>query len=191
MKRIISLFQTVKDDFENNPFEKTPHYCNDKRAWLGQGYYFWESFIDNAHFWGSVITKNGEKNYLIFKSEANINHEKCCNLIDNVNHLREFEENLEIMKNNKIPYNKLNLRNIIAFRQKKVKNFNFDAIRANIVNTRSFLNPFEKYMKINNYSHYSTNKPYYIQLTPSIQICFFKIDAIDRKGYELVFPLTD
>ena len=58
------LYQTVED--RGNPKEilnNGPFQCT-RSPWLGNGYYFWDSFIELAHWWGRqgyhgqyVITK--------------------------------------------------------------------------------------------------------------------------------------
>lgn len=60
-------------------------------AWLGEGYYFWESFIENARLWGeSHYIKKG-KAFQILKSQYDSCSENCLDLVDNVEQIREFD----------------------------------------------------------------------------------------------------
>ena len=47
------LYQTV-DDRRNIKYvlENAPFKCTRNDAWLGEGYYFWDTFINFAHWWG-------------------------------------------------------------------------------------------------------------------------------------------
>jgi len=48
--------------------------------WLADGYYFWESFISNAEYWGKT---HCDGNYDIYCGEYDLNDPKCLNLVDN------------------------------------------------------------------------------------------------------------
>lgn len=51
-----TLYQTVED--RNNPSEietEGPFLCVRNNAWLGRGYYFWDTFVELAHWWGNTI----------------------------------------------------------------------------------------------------------------------------------------
>ncbi|MBK9689303.1 MAG: hypothetical protein IPO65_16695 [Saprospiraceae bacterium] len=55
---IKTVYQTLEnrgnqDYVENNG----PFLCSRNNAWLGNGYYFWDSFIENAHWWGWKVKK--------------------------------------------------------------------------------------------------------------------------------------
>ena len=66
--KLRKAYQTLEN--RNNPDkieEQGPFLCSHKNAWLGKGYYFWDSFIENAHWWGQkgARYKNG---YVICES---------------------------------------------------------------------------------------------------------------------------
>jgi hypothetical protein len=76
--REVTLFHTVKD--KKNPDEvnaKGPFVCVDD-AWLGIGYYFWDSHIELAHWWGD---RHCKKNYMICRAEGIID-DRCLDLLD-------------------------------------------------------------------------------------------------------------
>ena len=60
------LYQTL-DDNDNADYveQNAPFPCDRKNSWLGTGYYFWDTFIENAHWWGEVNYKNS---YIICKA---------------------------------------------------------------------------------------------------------------------------
>lgn len=59
-------------------------------AWLGVGYYFWESFIENAYSWGNSHYLNDGRSYQILKSEYDEHSDECLDLVDNVERIKEF-----------------------------------------------------------------------------------------------------
>jgi len=66
------IYQTLED--RNNPDvveNQGPFLCNRKDVWLGIGYYFWDSFIENAHWWGKEGARY--KNYFICESSFELN----------------------------------------------------------------------------------------------------------------------
>ncbi len=59
------IFQAFKSS------EKSyPHWSEDSNAWLGKGYYFWDSTVNMAHWWGK-LRFNGD--YSICKSSFDCN----------------------------------------------------------------------------------------------------------------------
>ena len=53
MGRKVIVFQTLKN--KGNPIEierDGPFICRWENSWMGTGYYFWETFLSNAHWWG-------------------------------------------------------------------------------------------------------------------------------------------
>jgi hypothetical protein len=51
------IYQTLEDrgnadDIENHG----PFPCKWENTWLGRGYYFWDTFMNNAHWWGKSVT---------------------------------------------------------------------------------------------------------------------------------------
>ncbi len=53
------LYQTVSDrDNADYIEDNAPFRCERKDAWLGEGYYFWDTLIKNAHWWGEIAYNN-------------------------------------------------------------------------------------------------------------------------------------
>lgn len=67
------LYQTLEDRDNVDYVEANgPFLGNVRDRWLGKGYYFWDTFIDAAHYWGFVSYKVKGKDYIIAKSEVDI-----------------------------------------------------------------------------------------------------------------------
>lgn len=89
------LFQTLEE--RNNPDEvesQGPFLCTNN-PWLGKGYYFWDTFLDLAHWWGKQV-HNG--NYIICQTSVEDNSEDILDLVGNTQHLIEFKEYADILK---------------------------------------------------------------------------------------------
>ena len=86
----IILYQAVR--YEHKTRTK-PIYATDK-TWLGEGYYFWEHEIANAHHWGKVHYSN---RYCIYQSSYQ-NTEEGLDLVDNHEHLDMLEKYIRQIK---------------------------------------------------------------------------------------------
>jgi hypothetical protein len=173
--KLRKAYQTLEN--RNNPDkieEQGPFLCSHKNAWLGKGYYFWDSFIENAHWWGQkgVRYKNG---YVICESTFELDEDKCFNLIDNPEHLTSFKFVKSALQTKQI-HDKPVVSRIIEF-LKQQKNFKYEAIRANGINSRN-----------DDRTLFMANGYQYLESSPAIQICFLTKNALNRKGFKIVYP---
>lgn len=77
------LYQTLEDRNNVDYVEANGPFLGDVRErWLGKGYYYWDSIIDAAHYWGYVSYKLNGKNYIIAKTELNIPQDRLLNLLE-------------------------------------------------------------------------------------------------------------
>ncbi|WP_421803854.1 hypothetical protein [Flagellimonas sp.] len=89
--RVFKVYHTV-DDQDNPDYieSNAPFKSDDKKAWAGPGYYFWDSFIEYAHNWGK-IHYNG--NYVICSGLLQEKAEgDCFDLLGNTEHMLYLEE---------------------------------------------------------------------------------------------------
>jgi hypothetical protein len=178
------IFQTLENKDNPDYIEQNgPFQCDRKDAWLGKGYYFWESFIENAHWWGEKCPEY-QNEYIICKAVYEYDNNKCFNLIDNKEHITIFKNSIELMKEQDMfQKNKTTVSQILHFLQKNIRLFNnFDACRVYGVYSKE---------KKSNYSltvPFKTNKPQYLDLCPPIQICFYKKNALNLHNYKIIYP---
>lgn len=67
-----TLYQTVEDRGNPDEIEANGPFRGDKRSrWLGQGYYFWDTNEEIAHFWGRKSYR--QKGYVIARSVIDLN----------------------------------------------------------------------------------------------------------------------
>lgn len=177
---ICDIFQTVKDlDNVDRLEQQGPIFCDSNSAWLGHGYYFWDSEIELAHWWGEVHCLNYGYDYLILKSSYDKWSDSLFDLYDNAAHRRDMVTALNIAKErtNKryitVPY----LIEIL----KKSKNFCYRAIRAkfdnsinagNLIDYRPFANK---------------NSKSKLDLYPAIQICVLDKSFLESP-VKVVYP---
>ena len=158
-------------------------YCEDTDAWGGVGYYFWDSFIDLAHFWGEIRCK---KKYLIARAEIDVS-DKCLDLHNNPEHIEEISGTLELLnkinKGEKLP---VTLCTIITYLRDQGLLGNYEGVRFLGRNSISRI----KSKKFTSVLHVSKDlkKAYQtIDLCPPIQFCLFNLDSLNLKNYSVVF----
>jgi hypothetical protein len=178
------VYQTLEDRGTNaDEVERQgPYLCDWPNSWLGDGYYFWDTFIENAHWWGSEVRKFND-GYLICKAECDFNTRDCLDLHGDLEQLQIFKEAFNLMKLHKVVDNSTTVRNFLAKLRGQLKEFNkFKAIRVNGIKSKTFA------------SHFTTNlffenrKSQYFELVPAVQICFFAKTSLNLRNYRIVFP---
>lgn len=185
MTRPRFAYQTLEDrDFhlveENGPFP-----CTHAKAWLGSGYYFWDSAIQLAHWWG----REGAgyySGYIICKSQYNLDENRCFNLIDNFEHIDQFRQTHEYLISQRMAVaNQTTVARIIEF-LRNTTTFKFEATRAYGVNS---IGPRSEYSsRVVFKANDSPFTAQYLDALPAIQICFYSKTALDRAGFEIVYP---
>ena len=170
--KLRKAYQTLEN--RNNPDqieEQGPFLCNRQSAWLGEGYYFWDSFIENAHWWGQEGYKN---NYVICESTFELDEDKCFNLVDNPEHLKLFEFTKKALIEQQI--HNLIVPRVIEFLKQR-KNFKYEAIRANGINSKN-----------ESRTPFVIKGHQYLESFPAIQICFLTKKSLNRRGFKIIYP---
>lgn len=174
------IYQTLEDR-DNPKYIEThgPFICNNKSAWLGPGYYFWESFIENAHFWGHVYNNR----YVICQASYNFCEERCFNLIDNPDHLKMFNETKLLLAEKGLATEKTTVARIIVYLKDILKIFAFEACRVYGVNSKSGSSNYSNRTFFN-----FKRENQYLDSIPAIQVCFYSKNYITLKDYKIVYP---
>jgi len=175
------IYQTLKD--KENPDEVERHgpfICNWANSWLGAGYYFWDYFVENAHWWGNTHCKG---RYMICEASIQLDSDNCFDLVDNFKHLDDLEKSINLMKENGVFQKGVTLSKVIGFMRDNDIFPNFSAIRANGINSKNELYKpnFRIYFENNNTYHYLNYKP-------EVQICIMKFENLDFKDFKIVYP---
>lgn len=181
---IVTLYQTLKD--KKNPDEveaNAPYPCRKDIAWLGYGYYFWDTDIDIAHWWGESY--HGMGKYMICEADAIIDG-TCWDIHGNGKHIKEFRQICTTMIDAGIStWEKLLVPQVIAFFQKKGV-FTYSAIRAVGVFPKRVKSLNEKLsIKLKFELENNVTMP----IHPPIQICLLQKKALSLRNIRIVYPL--
>lgn len=173
------LYQTVEDRNNPNDIERdAPYPCNANNAWLGTGYYFWDTLIVNAHWWGR--SHYHYTNYVIVEFNCDsINNGRCYDLYGNLEHRDEFNKYIDLLKEQLLFSNEDTVSKAINFMKDKT----------------DFL---KRYEAIRVYGHHSKrrqqfvlfekNKDYGWEREPAVQICLFRKNSLNLSKGKIVFP---
>lgn len=177
----IVLFQSLQNRNNNQYVEQNgPFKCTNKKAWLGFGYYFWDTFIELAHWWGEVSLAN---NYLVVRAEGHLD-DSCFDLVGNNSHLQVFKEICDSLRHENYPIEQITVPNVIELLKKK-DFFSFKAIRAAAHN--SIRASISKKYRIK----YISKSEAYLNLLPQNQICLLEKNALNLANYKIVFPVKE
>lgn len=171
------LYQAVED--RNNPDyveQNGPFWCNNKTAWLGHGYYFWDTFIEHAHWWGGLNYKT--QGYIICQSSCEDNSNCVYDLVSNPELFYEIEKIATLIEqaNN---VNTVYVPEIIEYLKSKTSFLQkYKAIRANPLCTR----PNTSFR----YKFNDKNKAF-IDTRPAIQYCILDKTFFNSQ-YHIVYP---
>lgn len=175
------LYHTVDDrDNPDDVLRDAPFKCK-RHPWLGEGYYFWDTFIELAHWWGK---KGYFDHYMITKKEVILSNDDVFDLVGNTNHLQIMEECAMVLSHEFGQSNPTVAKVIEYLRRNKELSFHFKAVRAE--GRGSILYDDEPTLKKRLF--YRQGKSAYLDLRPAIQICYFNKKDIEGTPLEIVFP---
>ncbi len=175
MNRI--LYQTLEDRHNIDFVRKYgPFKCSRRSAFLGDGYYFWDTNINHAHSWGKS-SYNGS--YIIGKIEVPYDTSKVFDLTDPyyLQDLKDAEERLrEAYKFKK----RICVRFIIDWlKEDRIFLKRFVAIRASDAKIQ---------MNSNNKLFFYDGRSEYLNMSPRVQICYFSNDSFKSLPFTIVYP---
>lgn len=168
-----TLYQAIKDTGDPDKVENNgPIKCNNDGAWLGNGYYFWDSFEDLAHHWGNT---HYDGHYMVCSATSEFHQDDVYDLINNPEHILEFRE---ICKRLEAKYDEISVPFAIEF-LKSIKAYNYKAIRA--CGVMSF-NTFTQRIV------FSLSHKAFIELLPAWQVCVTDKSILTSGSYKVIFP---
>lgn len=135
--KLTKIYQTLEHRNNNEEIENHgPYFCSlfyenkkiktgAKTPWLGEGYYFWDTRLENAKWWGETIYKS--KGYVICQTLYDAHSPLLYDLLGDLKSFDEFVSLAEeIKKKNK--KKKVNFSFVLQY-LKKLPDFNYSAIR--------------------------------------------------------------
>lgn len=132
------IYQTLEDRQNDEEVEDHgPYFCSERYAngilksgtkepWLGEGYYFWDTRIADARWWGDTVYSR--KGYIICKTTYDQNSPLLYDLVGDIRQFDEFIECAKLIKEQR------NLKTVkfpvvLAYMKKEKEDFNYKAIR--------------------------------------------------------------
>jgi hypothetical protein len=178
------IYQTLQDRGNHDEVNSHgPYPCKWENTWLGDGFYFWDHFIDNAKWWGTH--RYGEK-YIICRALCDYNTNSCFDLVGTVEHLEQFKNSVDFLKSMGKITSKTTVRRVLNYLRLQTKSLNFAAIRAYGINSISPNSPIG--MRFSNRMIFEMGKPQYLDLIPAIQICIFSKEEMNLRSFIVVYP---
>ena len=177
------LYQTLEDRGNPDYIEaNAPFHCNWRNAWLGAGYYFWDTFIENAHWWGR--TRYGAS-YIICRGTCDFSAQNCFDLVGDTEHMQDFSAAIDFLKERKKIDKETTVATVITFLKSKV-GFSYEAIRVyGIQSISSFKEEYEQYV---HRLPFELSKAQYLDYKPAIQLCLFKSAGLNLRDLRIEFP---
>ena len=131
-----------------------------KTPWLGEGYYFWDTRIEDAKWWGETAYKSKGKGYVVCKTVYDAHSPLLYDLLGDLEAFDEFIKMAEMIKSNS---NKRKVSfEFILHHLKKLADFRYKAVRAMAV---------PSYCKSTNICF--PKDGLYLAQIRQVQICFF------------------
>lgn len=150
-----------------------PQKCKRKDAWLGDGYYFWDTEIEWAHDWGKQYSE-----YMIFEGTIEIN-EVTFDLVGNVSHKIFFRKIYEELKDKGYFAKgmKVNVPNLLEYLKKHTKFLEkYNSIRSE--------HPTKSELTIT----YGGKLNEYLSLGDTVQICLITKKNLISQSFKVVYP---
>lgn len=186
--RITDIYQTLEDRQNYEEVEEYgPFFCSvkypdgslkkgTKVPWLGEGYYFWDTRICDAHWWGMTVYNS--KRYIICHTTYDQHSPYLFDLVSNVDQFDDFIRCAELIAE-KRKVKSVSFPVVLSYLKKEVQEFNFKAIRV-------WPHP-ETYKKT------LVNFPggkLFLPWVDKIQICFFDKTLLTNP-YQIVYKNKD
>lgn len=177
---IKNVYQTLENrNTDINLLEsKGPYPCTWENSWLGDGYYFWDHFIENAHWWGKEVRafNNG---YIICKAICDFDQSDCLDLVGNPIHLEKLYDAFLLMQSNGFVDDSTTTKRVIDYLQNDLKVMRFSAVRVLGLNSKDYYSHF-------NYTLlFESDKAAYLDFKPPYQICFFDKKSLNLRSYKV------
>lgn len=171
--KITTIYQTLEDKGNYDEVESHgPYFCSvtdlkgnkktgTKIPWAGEGYYFWDTLIEDAHWWGKVSYKKYGNEYIIGQTFYDSHSPLLLDTLGNLDAYKQLKECADVLKEKKA-LSSVTLPVILEF-LKCSKEFIYKAIRIHpdpieLISSSNVLLPNNKYV---------------LNRINKVQICFF------------------
>lgn len=172
-------YHTVED--RNNPdviLLEGPFRCEREDAWLGHGYYFWDTRISLAHFWGEVNFR--WRGYVVCEALINDDPAILWDLDGKIAHQEEFIAALDMMIDAGVITRDgdATANDVITF-LKRQNLMTYKAIRAADEDKDTYFLRFKPR---------SEPKQAQMRLRQRVQICLLEKSEITLQDFSIIYP---
>lgn len=190
--KVVRIYQALQN--RNNDEEVLrhgPYFCSQrdekgnlkkgiKEPWLGEGYYFWDSRIEDGKWWGSSVY--GEGNYIVFSSEYDQHSPLLLDLLGDMQAIEDFKAVALYIK-------KEHLLSTIKFAavlelMKRANGFHYKAVRV------CPLSPTSHVSSGIYFPYNSIQRKFYVPNISKVQICFFDLTLLNAGSWQKAYPPT-
>ncbi len=155
------LYHTIKKKGTTAASLRGAPYLCTCNPWLGVGYYFWDTFIDLAHWWGETHCHG---RYIITQTDCRLGDGEVFDLVGNTEHIKVFADYVEMLE--KKTGEEATVPQVIEHMKRHTKFLDrYKAIRADGRLSISSSSPYTFRVK------FSQDKSQFIDLLPPIQYC--------------------
>jgi hypothetical protein len=179
----LTLYQALEDRENREDVEQFgPFKCIRANAWMGEGYYFWDSKSDWAHWWGKQCYKD---KYYVCGAQA-ILDSTCWDLFGNVLHQEEFLQLHDMGVKNGTFKVEMPLPDILIRIREHVPEWNYTSIRAWDTNEQvSFKWYADPDAAIVSKARVRNEA---MTIGGRVQIYLFNKQALSLKSYRVIYP---
>lgn len=180
---IVEALQTLEDRDNIDQIEKEgPFKCIRSDAWLGQGYYFWDTNMDWAIQWGKNSYEKSNKEYVIGRCRVNLDA-KCYDLFGNVAHLIDLKQIIKaIVDTGYLSKDRITVPKLIEYLKSKGL-FNYNSIRAGDFPKKPHQLPFNFKLVGNKF----VIKEYMV-INQRVQICVIVKNDVILPPFSVIYP---
>lgn len=178
---MITGYHTVEDRDNPDYIElEGPFRCERADAWLGHGYYFWDTYEPWAHEWGKNAYRR--KGYVV--CQAMLNPDVMYDLFGNVAHQMEFEEAIKLLEADESFQGERPLAAEVILFMKDRGFLLYKSIRAAD-------NPPDRVVEVDFRPPKNTVQPHnrpHMRIGQRVQICLLEKSELTLQGFSIVFP---
>jgi hypothetical protein len=175
------IYQTLQN--WGNPqliLQEGPFICTSDDAWMGDGYYFWDTFKELAHWWGESQHNN---NYIICGGICDFDPKLCLDLHGEPEDIALVSALHQVMIDENLVTDNFTLNELITY-MRQIGLFHYTAIRMSVVG--SFTpRVWNKYIVR---MHIKKDDKRFIDFLPPIQICFYEKDCMNLTEFGIFYP---
>jgi hypothetical protein len=172
--KLVNIYQTIEDrNDDDDVLNHGPYFCSKKGSngklktgikepWLGEGYYFWDTNIEDAEWWGKTVYNKEGKNYIVCHTKYDQHSPLLYDLLGDIEQFNEFVDIAKFILEKK-KLEKIKFVKVLDY-LKKAPHFSYKAIR---------VYPCPEHQKETNVVFPESKYRIIFRPINKVQVCFF------------------